>query len=68
MEYATNDFLLKNFIFLDMDFLESFTAQKYKGFPTEMQTANILESATEENGEKIGDENTISRKISGGVL
>lgn len=65
MENMENDFQFKDFIFLNTGFLESFVAQKYKGFPKEMQATQISEDAVEEIGEKANSESNLSGK--GGV-
>lgn len=48
-----NNFIFKNFVYLNTDFLESFIAQKYKGFPKEMQSTSSLEHTEEMDGEKV---------------
>lgn len=65
MNNMENNFQFKDFIFLNTGFLESFVAQKYKGFPKEMQATQIREDAVEEIGEKTNSESDLSGK--GGV-
>lgn len=68
MEEVTNNFQLNDFIYLDTNFLESYTAQKYKGFPEKMQIANTYENVQENIGEKFESESNINGKVSGGIF
>lgn len=63
-----NDFLFKDFIYLNMSFLESFTAQKYKGFPKEMQAESGFEISEQQKGEKITDNSQMNGKVGAGIL
>lgn len=68
MENRENNFPFKDFIYLNTSFLESFIAQKYKGFPKEMQATRILESSDEKIGEKSNSEDNIDGKLGAGIL
>lgn len=68
MENNKDNFQFKDFIYLNTNFLESFIAQKYKGFPKEMQAIRILESSDEKIGEKSNSEDSINGKIGTGLF
>lgn len=53
MENKENDFEFRDFLYLNNNFLESFIAQKYKGFPKEMQGTRIEEKSGETIGKKV---------------
>lgn len=57
-----NDFQFMDFIYLNTGFLESFTAQKYKGFPKELQAAYTLEKSEENIGERENSEVSVNGK------
>lgn len=58
-----NKFYFDDFVFLNTDFLESFIAQKYKGFPKEMQDTESSEHTDDIEGERVEKETTIGGKI-----
>ena len=63
-----NNFQFMDFIYLNTNFLESFTAQKYKGFPKELQATHILENSNENTREKANSEVNLNGKVGGGLL
>lgn len=63
MEKEKINFQFMDFIYLNTNILESFTAQKYKGFPKEMQAINIKEDSDEKIGEKENRESGIGGKL-----
>ncbi len=71
MEDNETDFQFKDFLYLNYYFLESFIAQKYKGFPKEMQGTRVNQESNEKVGEKIDNEETLNEKTgvaSGSVI
>ncbi len=62
------NFEFRDFLYLDKDLLESFTAQKYKGFPMEMHGTHTKQEARENVGEKINHEKNLDGMVGlGGV-
>lgn len=62
MKNKKTDFQFKDFLYLNNNFLESFTAQKYKGFPKEMQGTRSNQHLKARVGEKTDNEETLDEK------
>lgn len=58
-----DDFQFKDFLYLNYNFLESFTAQKYRGFPKEKQGTSVKQVSKERVGKKIDNEETLDGKL-----
>lgn len=63
-----DNFQFMDFIYLNTSFLESFTAQKYKGFPKELQAMHTLENSNENIGEKTNSEVNVNGKAGAGLF
>ena len=67
MSKKGNDFEFKDFVYLNINFLESYIAQKYKGFPEEVQASRALEDSEEKIGAREGKETDINGKVGAGI-
>ncbi len=63
MKNNENDFQFKDFLYLNYSFLESFTAQKHRGFPREKQGTSVKQVSKERIGNKIDNEETLGGKV-----
>lgn len=63
MEGKETGFQFKDFLYLNYNFLESFIAQKYRGFPKEKQGTRVNQQSNEEVGEKIDNEETLEENF-----
>lgn len=63
MESNENNFQFKDFLYINYNFLESFTAQKNRGFPKEKQGTRVNQHSIEEVGAKSDSEEIIEENF-----